>query len=81
MTAATVEWEPGEPLHAAGHHGGYLFNFREDTESTICCCGDAAMWTVDPAVALPARARPLSDGDELGAFIAEHHAWVEAGCP
>lgn len=85
MSAAAVEWSPGDPLHdvTAGTrgHGGYLFNFRDDLLPEVCHCADAAHWSADPTKPLPASARPIYGEDELSRFIAEHRAWVEAGRP
>lgn len=83
MTVADVEWEPGIPLYdgRSGTHSRYLFNFREDTDSVDCYCGDAAVWTADPAAFLPPSARQIIGEDELANFIRQYHAWVEAGRP
>jgi hypothetical protein len=71
VTAAA--WEPGDPLHPRITNGGAqyragLFNFRDDSEAEDHChCPDAASW--------PNPRQNLGDGDELGDFIARHHAW------
>lgn len=43
-------WEPGIPLFGAGLYTNYLYNFREETDSEECKCGDRASWP-DPEFA------------------------------
>lgn len=60
----TVVWEPGVPLYRPGQYTQYVFNFREEADSEVCSCGDAASWPE------PMGSRVLPQGDEIGDLIA-----------
>lgn len=67
-----TEWVPGDPLHPV-QNASYraVFSVRDDSQSEVCDCNDAADWPEQ-------RHRRLPDGDELGDFIAAVHAEREA---
>lgn len=73
-----VEWQPGDPLYVDPRCPSqrFIYNFRDDADSEDCHCADAARWPE------PTSARKLAiDGDELGDFIDEYHAWAARGRP
>ena len=63
-------WAPGDPLYSPSNHAYslYLYNFRDDYETSSCACPDRAQWPTTDHKVLP-------DEDELGDFIAEYRAW------
>lgn len=67
-------WQPGDPLYpqASRSYRTYFFNFRSDTDSERCNCGDAAGWPE------PRGGFGLNDGDEIGDFIAWYRAHSES---
>lgn len=56
-------WQPGDPLYLPAQYSQYVYNFRDDPDTEVCSCGDAASWPE------PASSRALKPGDEIGELI------------